>query len=349
MPRTEPYDPNSALVLSVLLGVLGIDRFYTGHTGRGLGKLFTFGGLGIWWLIDIVLFIGEVRASLRAGRGSAGPGADEQEAQRTPPAPAGTGTAPWARASTMTEVIGEQHHPEAFAHLLRDQPRNGSHTTIDAVAALSIDPGASGEGEAVPVWIDGRHVGHLARQNASRYAPLLADMAERGQHLTLRATIAGRYDRRRGRWTADVSLDLPGPELILPRNALPEQPHELLPAGPAVQLAGQAALQDSLASLTGNDRVPYAATLHESEGAIEVRIDGRMVGALPTAEAEAMRPLLELVTSRGLVPVARATVHGRPHSAAVTVSLTSEMDQQRLARIRDLPHGQDLDEGPDGR
>ena len=89
MPRTEPYDPNSALVLSVLLGVLGIDRFRTGHTGRGLAKLFTLGGLGIWWLIDIVLFIGEVRASLRAGRGSAGPApASGRRSGRRPPLPA---------------------------------------------------------------------------------------------------------------------------------------------------------------------------------------------------------------------------------------------------------------------
>ena len=43
------------LILSVVLGSLGVDRFYLGKIGTGILKLITFGGLGIWWVIDIVL------------------------------------------------------------------------------------------------------------------------------------------------------------------------------------------------------------------------------------------------------------------------------------------------------
>ncbi len=43
-----------ALLLSIFLGVLGIDRFYLGYTGKGILKLITGGGLGIWWLIDLI-------------------------------------------------------------------------------------------------------------------------------------------------------------------------------------------------------------------------------------------------------------------------------------------------------
>ena len=50
-------DPTIAIVLSILLGVLGIDRFYAGETGLGVGKLLTFGGCGVWWLIDIFLIM----------------------------------------------------------------------------------------------------------------------------------------------------------------------------------------------------------------------------------------------------------------------------------------------------
>ncbi len=46
----------TALLLSIFLGWLGIDRFYVNHIGLGLLKLFTFGGLGVWWLIDIIMF-----------------------------------------------------------------------------------------------------------------------------------------------------------------------------------------------------------------------------------------------------------------------------------------------------
>lgn len=45
-----------ALILSILLGWLGVDRFYTGHIGLGIIKLLTFGVGGIWWIIDIILY-----------------------------------------------------------------------------------------------------------------------------------------------------------------------------------------------------------------------------------------------------------------------------------------------------
>lgn len=51
-----------ALILSVLLGYFGVDRFYLGHIALGVLKLVTFGGCGIWWLIDVVLIaVGAVR------------------------------------------------------------------------------------------------------------------------------------------------------------------------------------------------------------------------------------------------------------------------------------------------
>ncbi|MFY9677803.1 TM2 domain-containing protein [Glutamicibacter protophormiae] len=69
---TNPYPSNSyeqqrngegsksfiaAWLLSWFLGGLGIDRFYLGKIGTGILKLITFGGFGIWALVDIILIL----------------------------------------------------------------------------------------------------------------------------------------------------------------------------------------------------------------------------------------------------------------------------------------------------
>lgn len=43
------------LIMSILFGSLGVDRFIMGKVGTGILKLITFGGCGIWWLVDLIL------------------------------------------------------------------------------------------------------------------------------------------------------------------------------------------------------------------------------------------------------------------------------------------------------
>ena len=53
--------PILAFVLSLFLGGIGVDRFYLGDTLKGVLKLLTCGGIGIWWLVDVIRIMGIVR------------------------------------------------------------------------------------------------------------------------------------------------------------------------------------------------------------------------------------------------------------------------------------------------
>lgn len=67
--RDEPLGPEVsarsrgvALILGVVGGFLGLHRFYVGKTGTAVLQIVTLGGLGVWWLYDVVLIVaGEFR------------------------------------------------------------------------------------------------------------------------------------------------------------------------------------------------------------------------------------------------------------------------------------------------
>lgn len=395
MSPKRRYNPAVALVLAIFLGFLGIDRFYTGNVLAGLIKLLTLGGFTIWWVIDIVIFAVEAvkkagqekqahpgqweSGSLAADRGRPGParafgsvretpaqphgnlgqrGRDSKGSRHLPPRPRGEAISAWSRASTMTEVVGEYYVPESYEQIFAGMPKDGSFSSFERTAALYPDPyNPHSSGDAVTVWINGHHAGYLASGNASRYAARLKSMAERGQYLTVRAMIAGRFDHRRSRWAAEARIELPEPSLVLPVNDLPVSEHVLIPAGRTIQVTEESRHMDVLALLTGDGDVPYAATLHaihevrprSSFEAVEVRINGDAVGVLSKATSEKILPLVQLIERRGLVAVARAKVSGNSLGAEVTLNMirSSEAEPGWIEEIEKRPLAPRIAEGPD--
>lgn len=55
-----------ALIMAAVLGIFGLHRFYVGKPGTGLLMLCTLGGLGLWYLYDVILI---AAGSFRDGEG----------------------------------------------------------------------------------------------------------------------------------------------------------------------------------------------------------------------------------------------------------------------------------------
>ncbi len=53
-PQASTCSQSTGLLLAVFFGFYGVHRFYTGHVRSGFIQLFTGGGFGIWWILDIL-------------------------------------------------------------------------------------------------------------------------------------------------------------------------------------------------------------------------------------------------------------------------------------------------------
>ena len=55
--KTNSIDWLALFLLTFFVGVLGIHRFYVGKIGTGVLMLITLGGLGVWFLVDLLLVV----------------------------------------------------------------------------------------------------------------------------------------------------------------------------------------------------------------------------------------------------------------------------------------------------
>ena len=55
--KTNSIDWLALFLLTFFVGVLGVHRFYVGKIGTGVLMLITLGGLGVWFLVDLLLAV----------------------------------------------------------------------------------------------------------------------------------------------------------------------------------------------------------------------------------------------------------------------------------------------------
>jgi TM2 domain-containing membrane protein YozV len=68
----SPFNWTAVFFISLFLGLIGIDRFYTGKKISDVIKLLTHGGSGIWWLIDLLIIATTLCLLNREAAGAAG-------------------------------------------------------------------------------------------------------------------------------------------------------------------------------------------------------------------------------------------------------------------------------------
>ena len=168
-------------------------------------------------------------------------------------------------------------------------------------------------------------LGHLSREDAARYAPVIDSLEQQGLIATTGARIWGQdgKDWQTGKpvFTGSVRIDLPEPHMMFPHNRPPAEPHQLLPGGSAIRVT---TVVDNYTEATGPYLCPAGecwvhATVHEvvehgprtSKQLAEVRIDGRPVGRLTPKMSSDMLPAVQFLSQRGfdtaVRPSSRAT------------------------------------------
>lgn len=60
--------PKIALIVGIFLGWAGADRFYKGDIWLGIFKLISFGGLGLWWILDLFIVPKQVNQEYQSSK-----------------------------------------------------------------------------------------------------------------------------------------------------------------------------------------------------------------------------------------------------------------------------------------
>jgi collagen type III alpha len=221
-----------------------------------------------------------------------------------------------------TEVAGESHYASSIRGLFGKNFK-ATGTEIVVTAQLIPEPQNPHDRNAVGVWVGGSQVGHLPREEAARYAPVIAALTAQGWLPQVSARVWGSewsdYDDRGDSFRGSVRLDLAEPHMLVPANMPPSGNHRMLPTGNAIQVTGEEKHLDALAPLLRPEGECWAhVSLHEvvqhsarsSRTVVEVRIDGACVGQLSPKMSSELLPAIQHLAAQGVVAAARAIVKG---------------------------------------
>jgi collagen type III alpha len=244
------------------------------------------------------------------------------------------------RGWASVDVAGESHYARAIRGLFgKDFKTTG--TEIVVTAQLIPEPQNKHDRNAVGVWVGAVQVGHLPREEAVRYAPVLSALTAQGWLPQVSARVWGAewsdYDGRSSSFQGSVRLDLAEPHMLVPANLPPAGDCRMLPTGNAIQVTGEEKYMDVLAPFLRSEGECWAhVSLHElveqlprsMRTIVEVRIDGACVGQLSPKMSSELLPAIRHLAPQGTTAAARAIVKGNRIKTEVVLY---------VARAHELP------------
>lgn len=255
---------------------------------------------------------------------------------------------PWAKPEwPAVDVAGASHNKENALRVLAVAGRGrleGGSSELELSAELQLDSTNEYDANAVKVLMHGIHVGYLPRELAAAYAPALDDLLDEGKHLIvpgrLRVYQHEKWDEPGTIETYSYpSLRLPPVAGVQPFNAFPDEPYTVLPRGKTIQVTEEELHMDILGMYLGRGDRHVAVTLHTVERQktprsqmaelVEVRLRGEPIGVLTKAMSAQLLDLVRFVSSKNLLPVARARLAGSPLRVEATLDVAKSAEVTR--------------------
>lgn len=140
------------------------------------------------------------------------------------------------RSGRTVDVVGESHYQHNLERVAGRRTRDSKR--VEKIAVLWPEPSNPYDSNAVAVYIDGLQVGHLMREDAQDYQPVLLRMHQRGEIAQCMATIVGGWSRgRHDRGSFGVKLNLAPANAVLPEALMVDEVAARLrvAAGPAAR------------------------------------------------------------------------------------------------------------------
>ena len=207
------------------------------------------------------------------------------------------------------KVVSTADHAMVLREIVTHVPRSGNFRLFDATLVLEIDnPQASSSGYAVSVRWRNQVLGYLPDSDIEPYFPELARLAASGVDAVVKVRLWTNMDdpsHSPGSEEFTVTVGVQPAGEIVPLNDPPLAQWVLIPRGTAIT----AITDRQIFKVAKNrDSGHYLVTLHPITGGIEIRLDDKYIGTLPTATSEKMRALVESYDKQGIVTACHATI-----------------------------------------